>query len=376
MAHYGLLCPSSPGHLNPSLALAQTLMGRGHQVTVFTNEDWEAAVAATGVGVCCMGRKGFPKGSSAENFRQLGELSGMAAAKFTVKLLDIYNRLLLEEVPELAWDMGLDGWIVDQVSRAGGTVADRLGVPFVTLCNALPLDQEPLIPPPIQSWSYDPGIGAKIRNRVGYGILNQMTKGVRKTINGYRSQWGLPLVSVDENYSPLARISQLPKSFDFPRQQLPPWFHYLGPFQRGDRQDPLADATPPFPFEKLDGRPLVYASLGTLQNQLPRIFQAIAAACEPLDVQLVMSLGRPDSSLAGLELSGDPIVVTYAPQQQLIDRAAAVVTHAGMNTVLGTLSAGVPLVAIPIANDQPGIAARIAGNGAGLMLELKGLDSD
>ncbi len=35
-----------------------------------------------------------------------------------------------------------------------------------------------------------------------------------------------------------------------------------------------------------------------------------------------------------------------------------------MNTVLGALSSGVPLVAIPIANEQPGIAARLAWTGA------------
>ena len=184
MAHYGLLCPSSPGHLNPSLVLAQTLMGRGHQVTVFTNEDWETAVAATGVGVCCIGRDALPKGSSAENFRQLGELSGMAAVQFTVKLLDNYNRISLEEMPEKVRELGVDGLIVDQVSRAGGTIADYLELPFVTVCNALPLDQEPMVPPPIRSWTYDSGIGAKIRNRVGYGILNQLTKGIRQTIDG------------------------------------------------------------------------------------------------------------------------------------------------------------------------------------------------
>ena len=376
MAHYGLLSPSSPGHLNPSLVLAQTLMARGHRVTVFTNEDWAEAVEATGVEIYCMGRKALPKGSSGENFRQLGELSGMAAVRFTVQLLDNYNRIALEEIPEAAQGMGLDGWIVDQVSRAGGTIADRLELPFVTVCNALPLDQEPMVPPPIRSWTYDEGMGAKIRNRVGYGILNQLTKGIRQTIDSYRSQWGLPAQSVDESYSPLARISQLPQGFDFPRQQLPPWFHYVGPMQRSYRQEPLSQSTPPFPFEQLDGRPLVYASLGTLQNQLPHIFQAIAQACAPLDVQLVVSLGRTDTALKDIKLPGDPIVVTYAPQQQLIDRAAAVVTHAGMNATLSALSAGVPLVAVPIANEQPGIAARIAYSGAGLMLELKGLDGD
>ena len=63
----------------------------------------------------------------------------------------------------------------------------------------------------------------------------------------------------------------------------------------------------------------------------------------------------------------------FAPHQQLINKAQVVVTHAGMNTTLCALSSGVPLVAIPITNEQPGIAARIKRTGAGQVLQLKSL---
>ena len=44
-----------------------------------------------------------------------------------------------------------------------------------------------------------------------------------------------------------------------------------------------------------------------------------------------------------------------------------------MNTALEALSNGVPMVAIPIANDQPAVAARIAWTGSGQVLLLKQL---
>ena len=50
------------------------------------------------------------------------------------------------------------------------------------------------------------------------------------------------------------------------------------------------------------------------------------------------------------------------------------VTHAGMNTILTALGCGVPLVAIPITNEQPGIAARLARTQAGKTLQLDTLD--
>jgi zeaxanthin glucosyltransferase len=40
---------------------------------------------------------------------------------------------------------------------------------------------------------------------------------------------------------------------------------------------------------------------------------------------------------------------------------------------LEALSMGVPLVAIPIANDQPGVATRLAWTGAGLFIRPKKL---
>jgi len=86
------------------------------------------------------------------------------------------------------------------------------------------------------------------------------------------------------------------------------------------------------------------------------LFRCIAEACAGIDAQLVMSLGNTAASLGNLP--GAPVVVNYAPQLDLLSRAALTITHAGTNTTLAALSFGVPLVAIPISHDQPATAAR------------------
>jgi MGT family glycosyltransferase len=48
-----------------------------------------------------------------------------------------------------------------------------------------------------------------------------------------------------------------------------------------------------------------------------------------------------------------------APQLALLEKAAIVITHAGLNTALESLARGLPMVAIPITNDQPGVARRL-----------------
>jgi zeaxanthin glucosyltransferase len=64
------------------------------------------------------------------------------------------------------------------------------------------------------------------------------------------------------------------------------------------------------------------------------------------------------------------IIVNTAPQTELLKRASLCITHAGLNTVLEALAQGVPIVAIPIGFDQPGVAARVAYHGVGEFVEI------
>jgi MGT family glycosyltransferase len=113
--------------------------------------------------------------------------------------------------------------------------------------------------------------------------------------------------------------------------------------------------------------------MGTLQNRQQKVFQSIAEACVGLDAQLVISLGGSSSPESLQALPGNPLVVGYVPQLELLKKATLTITHAGMNTALECLTNGVPMVAIPIANDQLGIAARIAWTGAGEFVPLSRL---
>ena len=69
------------------------------------------------------------------------------------------------------------------------------------------------------------------------------------------------------------------------------------------------------------------------------------------------------------------IVVSNAPQLELLKKASVCITHAGFNTVLEALTQGVPQIAIPVTNDQPGVAGRIADKKTGKTTSLDGLDA-
>jgi UDP:flavonoid glycosyltransferase YjiC (YdhE family) len=53
---------------------------------------------------------------------------------------------------------------------------------------------------------------------------------------------------------------------------------------------------------------------------------------------------------------------------KLLDRAHLLVTHAGLNTALEGLTRGLPMLCLPVTNDQPGVARRVEWLGAGEVL--------
>jgi zeaxanthin glucosyltransferase len=365
MTHLGLLCPAETGHLNTMLPLGQEMQRRGHKVTFFGIVDAQAKVLAAGLEFRSIGEAEFPIGSSELLFAKLGKSSGLAAIKYTLDWIESSAKVFLKEGPDVLRAAQLDALLVDQITSEGSLLAELLDIPFVTICSALPFNQEPTIPPLFTTWKYNPVWWAVLRNQLVYQLVNPFTKPMQKLRSSYRKAWQLPPETSCD--SPLAIVTQQPAEFEYPRQNLPEHFHFTGPYHNKTSRKPVD-----FPWDRLNGKPLIYASMGTLQNQLNDVFVAIATACIDLDAQLVISLGG--ASLEGLPaLPGNPIVVSYAPQLALLERASVAITHAGMNTALECLTYGVPMVAIPITNDQPGVAARIAWIGAGEIVPLNKL---
>ncbi len=371
MAHIGIISPNLPGHINPMTALADALRSRGHRVTFFLLGDPLPSIGRAGFETIEIGGAVFPADDYRAETQKLGALSGRGARKHTVMLGLRATDAVLEVGISAIRRSGVTALVVDQASFAGGSVADRLDLPYATICNALMLNAESRVPPYFTSWQPHQARWGRVRNRIAWMALDLLTAPIMKRIRKFRSKHGLTLqTKLCETWSTLVQVSQEPEVFEFPRSDLPQSFHFVGPLRL-----PNGHSSIPFPFDRLDGRPLVYASLGTLQNRIASKFRIIAAACTGLEVQLVISTGYGISPDVLGQLPGDPIVVAYAPQLQLMRRATLAITHAGLNTVLEALSEAVPLVAVPVTNEQPGIGARVASSGSGVMLQLKRMNA-
>ncbi|MBE9211354.1 glycosyltransferase [Plectonema cf. radiosum LEGE 06105] len=374
MTYFGIICPPAIGHLNPMCALGKELKHRGHRVTLFQVPEMENKLKTTGLEFQQIGAAEYEPGEIAKFYKELGENSGISGLKLIIKFFQKEMMMHFRRLPEVLKQAGVEALLVDQTTLSGETVADYLGLPYVTVCNALLINKEDTVPPYFTNWTYNTAWWAHLRNRAGNSLLNRLGNPIWEAVQNQRRQWNLkPYANRNHIGSRLAQICQLPPGYDFPRVELPECFHYTGPLQDPSGKEPISFSSISFPFEKLTGQPLIYAALGTLQNRKPEIFECIAEACVDLEAQLVISLGNPDYQDYDMKLPGSPIVVPFVPQQQLIDKASLVVTHAGMNTTLGALSSGVPMVAIPITSEQPGIAMRTVWSGAGEAIALKKL---
>jgi MGT family glycosyltransferase len=196
-------------------------------------------------------------------------------------------------------------------------------------------------------------------------------------LHGLRTRIGDPSGTADPRFSP-----HLVLAFSTPE--------LVGPGARpGDRirwVGPSVTARPApstFPWTWLDpARALVLVTLGTANTDVGARFlaeshQALRGRADRVQGVIV----DPAGVLAGAAADADSqdkdiLILPSVPQLPLLERADAVVCHAGHNTVCEALWHGVPLVVAPIRDDQPVVAAQVAEAGAGVRVRFGRVTAD
>jgi zeaxanthin glucosyltransferase len=143
------------------------------------------------------------------------------------------------------------------------------------------------------------------------------------------------------------------RAYDFPRPEPVP-FEAVGPLRRPEEEG----ADDPLPFDLRTGKPLVFATFGTLQGGRLQLFQAIAEACRMAGADLLVAHGGMLSEAEAASI-GASYVTDFVPYRAVLKRSALCITHGGSNTVLDALACAVPLLVRPVAFDQKGNLARI-----------------
>lgn len=367
MSHFGVIAPPFYSHFQALQALAQVLIERGHQVTFFHQVDARRWLTDARVGFHALGQDTHPAGSLQGALRQAANPSGPLGLMAIIRQLSATTDMLCDQLPAALAGQRVDALLCDQMEAAGGLVAEGMGLPFVSVACALPVNREPGIPLPVMPFAYGTDESSQRMYQGSTQVYDWLMKPLRRVLRDRAQRFGLAARdALHECLSPLAQISQTIAGFDFPRQRLPEHFHAVGPLRA-----PQRDEQGLWPIDSR--RPLVFASLGTLQGSRFGMFRQIALACRRMDAQLLVAhcggLGSIEERL--LLQAGATWVTDFAPQRWALQQAEIAVTHGGLNTVMDAIAARTPVLVMPIAFDQPGVAARVAHAGIGLQLSRR-----
>jgi UDP:flavonoid glycosyltransferase YjiC (YdhE family) len=328
MTRFLVAVPPFTGHINPVAGVAAELRDRGHEVAWVGDETvLSRALPGTWPVFGCGSAPLAPRPPELRGFAELKHLW----ERVLVPLAEWMEPAVQHAVDRVRPDVVL----ADQQALAGALVARRARIPWATSATTSSELVDPLAAvPQVQQW----------RN----GLLTALQHRFADPAGG------------DPRFSPYLVIAYTTEALT--GTPLVPAV-FVGPIRRPPGE---ADS---FPWNRLDpARAIVLVTMGTANTDATGEFlrRCVAALRMRPDVQGVFA--DPGDSLRGVD--GDFIRLPWLPQQALLPRVAAVVCHAGHNTVCETLAHAVPLVVAPIRDDQPVIAEQVAVAGAGLRLRF------
>jgi zeaxanthin glucosyltransferase len=191
--------------------------------------------------------------------------------------------------------------------------------------------------------------------------------------DAFTAQWNAALAELDPAAAPSADafaergdllLLNYPGRLHDPRRtSLLPAHTFLGSAVRAEPRDAEVET-----WLAADDRPVVYVSLGSFLSARADVLAVIAQALRPLDVRVALATGSAPRSALG-PLPGKWLVREFLPQVRLLARSAVAVSHGGNNSVTEALTAGVPLLVLPLSTDQFAGAAAVEGGGVGLCLD-------
>ncbi|GAA2251296.1 glycosyltransferase [Kitasatospora cystarginea] len=393
MSRYLFVVPPLVGHVNPVVGVAAELAARGH------------ATAWAGVPELI----GRLAGSEAEVFRcavalapdavpeRPPELRGPAALKFLwedflVPLADAMAPGVAEAIEHFRPDV----LVVDQQAVAGALAAERAGLPWATSATTSaeltgPLDGMPLVEgwvrdrlaelrsrlsgpddpdgPPLNERATNPpraeGRAGDVSEERG-NDRRRRERGSDDRRHRVRAPGGERATNTDPRFSPYLVLAFSTAELASSATSAGGPIRFVGPSLAAR---PSGTA---FPWEWLDpDRALVLVTLGTANSDAGAAFLSHSqTSLRTRSKRLQAVIVDPGGLLGAPALDPDVLVLPHVPQLDLLARAAAVVCHAGHNTVCEALWHGVPLVVAPIRDDQPVVAAQVVAAGTGVRLRF------
>jgi UDP:flavonoid glycosyltransferase YjiC (YdhE family) len=294
MARFLICTMPFAGHVNPGLPIAGALVERGHEVRWYTGRRFRGAIEATGARyVPMLSAYDLEDRDLLTAFPELAERRGWSRRNLALK------RIFLDPIPGQVDDLRriLREFPADVVLSesmfAGAGVAHELGgPPWATLSiSALGISSRDTGPfntavrPPATS-----SLG-RLRNRLLNAYAEHVVlRDANRYLDQVRAGLGLPASgrNVYDVISPYLFMQTSTPAFEYPRSDLPPQVHFIGPLLF----EPAEPFTPPSWWDDLRGRrPVVLVNQGTVANNPVDLIVPALRALAGEDVLVVATTG-------------------------------------------------------------------------------------
>lgn len=364
------------GHVHPMLLLVRTLRARGHELTWYAARKFEPAITATGATFAPM--RAAPDWDDADVEAALPALRGKRGlARVKAQLREMFIAPMvdqLRDLEELTDRCSPEAVIADSAHLGAALLSEKRGVPWAGLgISALvfpSVDTAPFGP----GWRPARGVLGRLVHRLENALVHRiMFGGVTRAYRAGRVAAGLPpgRGTYFDVVSPHLYLHPTVPAFEYPRRDLPPQVHFIGPMVPPATAADLPAWWSDVADAQRRGTPIVLVTQGTLATDPSELIAPALRALADEPVLVVATTSREAAVLGAEPLPANARVASFVPYQALLPLAAAMITNGGYGGVQMALRAGVPLVVAGGSEEKPEIAARVAWSGAGIDLRTR-----
>jgi MGT family glycosyltransferase len=356
MATYAFFNIPTYGHVNPTLAIVQELVRRGHNVSYYLTEEFRDVIQATGAVF-------QPYLSEQEAVLKMSSSAKGAEGPSRSAMMFIFKdkRSVPPQIIDRVRAEQPDVVVYDFMCPWARPVIDQIGVPAVIT-------------------------RATYASNEHYNFIDHLWTGLQTMPAGRGLRAKMEAVMAEEGTSPEDpnnflfslfayaeefNIMFLPRDFQPAGETFDDRFLFIGPSisVRHEASD--------FPFDRLSNdRPLLYISLGSIATNQPEFYKQCFAAFAEQPWQVVLSIGKQVDPITLGAIPENFLLSSYVPQLEILTRTHLFITHAGTNSIMESMYFGVPMVMIPQQPEQQAHAQRVVDLGLGVILNQEDVTPD
>ncbi|AUN10875.1 macrolide family glycosyltransferase [Clostridium botulinum] len=333
------------GHTNPTIAVVDELVRRGHEVWYYSFYEFQEKIETAGA-------KFIPcdnylpeltpdiEKKVGKDFASLIEM----AADMTMGLDEKVCRDLKEFQPNCI--------VSDSICIWGKLFAIKLNVPYICSTTTFAMNK-------YTAKLIKQGLKEMFRMFIGIPRINKKIKLLQE--KGYNVK---NFISIIQNDNDTDTIVYTSKEFQPMVETFSDKYAFVGPSFRVPEVEQIKKKYP-----------LIYISLGTVLNQNIHFYQNCIKALGDVHCQVIMSVGEKADIFSLGKLPDNFKVYPKVQQLKVLQHTDVFITHCGMNSISESLYFGVPSVLFPLHSEQAMVANRVAELNAGKILKSDAVNS-